>query len=161
MSEEVPEYYRPGYRPPLVPRPEAEIRATLILWQEHRRGLSKNAGYSPDYGAGVIAGLRWGLGDDAEAPITKAAFPQPPTLEQVGWQQSAADRLSKEHSQDQEQALPSGMGPSWFLGVEAALAWLRSAGDPRSSFNPEITTPEEFEDGVREHMAAAGLLDVG
>ncbi|OLE22520.1 MAG: hypothetical protein AUG49_19015 [Catenulispora sp. 13_1_20CM_3_70_7] len=159
MSEEQPAQHQPANLPPLIPRDEAEARATLDLWQQHGRPLSAHAGHSPAYGAGVVAGLRWALGDDAEAPITKVTYEAAPTVQQIARQQSAADRLTKEHPLDQEHVLPPGMPPIWFLGVEAALAWMRSAGDPRSAILPEITTAAEFEEWVRDELTDEGLLN--
>lgn len=157
MSDET-EYYLPPL-PPLIPRDDDQIRATLALWQQYPRSLSRHVSYGPDYGAGVIAGLRWGLGDVETAPINGLDNEQRPTLQEIGWEQGLADAARHWPVPDQVKVLPDGAGAVWFLGVEAALAWLRSAGDPNSETLPEITTVEDFEEWVRDKLTREGLLN--
>jgi hypothetical protein len=97
-----------------------EIVDELLAEVELDRTNIKYAPSTQRFGAGVVAGLRWATGREAQSPITgKTTAAMPPTYREVYGECADATRISEGRAVD-----VTGMGRDYATGVEIALMWL-------------------------------------
>lgn len=106
-------------------RPNEEVNSTCIYWADIRDDLAKRTppAEAAAYPSGIVAALRWLLGEAERSPILGRMGLDLTNPEEVDRERRAATRmLQGEEQMDQR-------GQAYVSGVETALMWAYGLSD--------------------------------